>query len=223
MTKKITETVAAVESAKKSLAEVETAVSSLTEELSKLEQEHGQIEEQIESGSLVADIDRKAELEELIRRRRIHLEDLEGRVLPDAEHALAYAEAMEVGDSSSIGVPEKHAEYVAAAESARAKISAGIEELKTATAEWEEFSRPLVQRVEKAGLVHGKNDSTTRVLVAGHGRNAHLVIDGTEYAAPEFNRDLAGTLGAADEYLAGTLARGLEARRWNVSVAEIGH
>lgn len=220
--KKSTKTTTAVEVAEKNLTEVQSTITSLSEELAQLQQEHQQIEEQIESGSLVADIDRKAELEGLISRRTDRLEDLQGRVLADAEQALSRAQVLQLAEDQADGVALKHQEYVTAAGAARSKITEGVEELRTAEAAWEEFSRPIVQQATSARLREGVADPESRVLVSGHGRGAHLVIDGTAYAAPEFDRDLADTLTKTDDHLAGTLARGLEARKWNLSVAEIG-
>lgn len=76
-------TKSAVDTAQKSLTDVQTTIASLTEELAKPEQEHEEIEEQIEASSLVADIDRKAELEELVSHRDAHLED---RALSSTPH-----------------------------------------------------------------------------------------------------------------------------------------
>lgn len=222
MTKKSTRTVTAVEAAQKNLAEVRSTISAGTEELTKLEQEHHGIEEQIESGSLVADVDRKAELEELIGRRKARLEDLEGRVLAYAEHALAQAELDEFAGEQAGGVVAKHAEYLAATESARAKVAEGIAELKAATSAWEEFSSPIIRRAAAAGLAAGKADPLARVLVAGTGDSAHLIVDGEEFTVPGINGAVSAAVSGADDHLAGTVARGLEARKYGLTVSQIG-
>lgn len=213
----------AVEAAQKNLAEVRSTISAKTEEVTKLEQEHHGIEEQIESGSLVADIDRKAELEELIGRRKTRLEDLEGRALAHAEHALAQAELDKFAGEQAGGVVAKHAEYLGAADSARAKVTEGIAELKAATSAWEEFSSPIIRRAAAAGLTAGKADPLARVLVAGTGDSAHLIVDGEEFTVPGINGAVSDAVSGADDHLAGTIARGLEARKYGLTVAEIGH
>lgn len=221
-TTKSTKNPSAVEVAEKNLADVQTTVASLIEELAQLQQEHYQIEEQIESGSLVADIDRKAELEDLIGRRITRLADLEGRVLAYAEHALAQAELDALAADQADGVTVHHEQYLTATAAARAKIAQGIEELKAATDQWEEFSSPIIRRATVAGLTEGKADPLARVLVAGTGQSAHLVIDGEPIITPTIHSTLAEAVSGADEHLAGTIARGQEVRRMGLPISQIG-
>lgn len=96
-------------------------------------------------------------------------------MLAYAEHALTQAELDALAVDQVDGVAVHHEQYLTATTTARAKIAQGIEELKAATDQWEEFSSPIIRRASAAGLTEGKADPLARVLVAGTGQSAHLV------------------------------------------------
>lgn len=221
-TKSKPSTKSAADAAHERLTNVQTTVSSLTDELATLQQEHDEISGQIEVGSLVADVDRLAEIEELVGRRSARRDDLNNRVLVAAEHAVAAAELDELASDQAEGIAAKHDAYLAAVETARGKVAEGIEELKAATEAWETFSSPVIRRAASAGLTEDQTDPLARAVVAGTGAGRHLIIDGEPFTVPGVNVAIAEGVSAADEHLAGTIARGREARRWNLSVAQIG-
>lgn len=212
----------AVEQAKKNLTEVQNAIESLSQELDQLQQEHDQISEQIEAGSLVADVDRQAELAELIGRRSKRLEDLRGRVLVVAEHALTQAELDALAEDQADGIKAQHDKYATESEKARQKIAEGFAELEAAHKAWTEYSSPVLARATTAGLTEGKADPLARVLVAGKGQSAHLVVDGQPFKVAPATTTLADAASSASPYLADVIARGREAKRWGLTVAQIG-
>ncbi|APX32010.1 hypothetical protein BH708_03890 [Brachybacterium sp. P6-10-X1] len=209
--------------AEKSVKDVQEAIASTRRDLEKLEQEQTDLQTQIANGSLVVDTDRLADLTERdIPRKANRLEDLEHRILAAAKSALDQAELDALADDQADGLKAHHDTYADATEAARIKIAEGIAELKAATETWESYSLPIVRRADRAGLTEDQGDPLSRVLVAGDSRSRHLVVDGEDYISPGVHLAVAEAVSAADEHLAGTVARGREARRWGLSVSQIG-
>lgn len=207
---------AVVEEVRRSLTEAETALAELTTE-------RDAIADQMARGSLTADSERLAELDDvLIPRKAARVAYLRDDALRVAEADLVAAELHEMAGDLTNGPAARHATYSSKRAEAEAKIAEGIAELHTVTSEWEAYARPVITRAASAGFSEDQADPLSRIVVAGKGQEAHLVIDGEPLTAPRADRAITSALSRADAYLAGTIARGLEARRWGLSVTQIG-
>lgn len=207
---------AVVEEVRTLLAQEETALAELTTE-------RDAIADQMARGSLTADSERLSELDDvLIPRKVARVAYLRDDALRVAEADLVAAELHEMAGDLSNGPAARHATYSSKRGEAETKIAEGIAELHAVTQEWEGYARPVIARAASAGFSEDQADPLSRIVVAGKGQDAHLVIDGEPLTAPRADRVITSTLSRADEHLAGTIARGLEARRWGLTVAQIG-
>ncbi|UQN29579.1 hypothetical protein [Brachybacterium kimchii] len=196
-TKTKTKTSSAADAAHLSLAEAEDALAAVAAEVAKLEEERDQILADIDAGSVLADVERLAEIDETtIPRKRERLEHLE-RVKSVAEQSVAAIDLAEFGAQGAGALPVAWEKYQEARAKHEAEILRAAEALKAVTEEWNSSVNSLMGKARRVGLVIGECDPLARTQVQvgtdderRRNESVKAVLDGVDYQPVDTSRAL---------------------------------
>lgn len=180
-------TLSAADAARSYLAEVESESAKYDAETATLQEELAAINEAQALGSLSVDIERKAELEELIPRREVRGAEIRGPILSAARSEVAAQEIADMASAHGSGLADRLAAAREAFDEGVVLVAAGLEKASTAYTEYDDAVSNVYSEALTAGLTAGKADPLARVLIPSAGT---IRVDGVEYQ----QKDVRGVL-----------------------------